>query len=125
MRRKRTTPVARSRKTYLRQIEKIGRPIASHRGDPTISMQTAIIGSRPPAAGRGVKSGGGELARAIDRQMLGAGDRRALIGDDQRVDIDEQMALMLVIAGDAGAHAERVADPRCSEMLDLAADMHP
>lgn len=57
--------------------------------------------------------------------MGGTGDRRAAIGDDQGVDVDEQMALVFVIAGNAGAYIERVAGPRRREMLDLATDMHP
>src|SRR5258708_6707109 len=51
--------------------------------------------------------------------------RAALSGKDQRVKIDEQMALVLVIGGDAGASGQGLADPRRRQILNPAADMDP
>src|SRR5208282_6289112 len=71
------------------------------------------------------RSCSGELTGAINRDVGDASDRPRIIGQDQGIDVDEEMPLMLVVADDPRAYAERVADPRGGKILDLAADMHP
>src|SRR5438105_2555044 len=59
-----------------------------------------------------VLAGFRDLARAIDRDVGDARDRRASIGDRHHVELDEQVALALVIGGHPRARRQRVADPR-------------
>jgi hypothetical protein len=54
-----------------------------------------------------------------------AGDRGLLRGKNEHVELDEAVALALVIGGDDGAGRQFVADMGGGEMLHRAADMHP
>src|SRR6185437_3400235 len=49
------------------------------------------------------------LARLIDCGVLAMGERRLAIGNHQRIELDEAMALLLVIAGDVRPCGEFVA----------------
>src|ERR1700730_15964522 len=65
------------------------------------------------------------LARLVDRDVLAMRQWRAAVGDDERVELDETMAFLLVIAGDACARRQLVAATRSVEKLHPAADMNP
>src|SRR4051794_458655 len=70
-----------------------------------------------------LRSGG--LAQPIDRGMADMGDRGRAVRQHHRIDVDEAVALLLVIAGDPRPHRQSVTDMRYCEMLDPAAGMHP
>src|SRR5205814_4245357 len=66
-----------------------------------------------------------DLARPIDRGMPDMGDRDCLVGKHHGVEFDEQMPLVLVVAGDAGAHRQPVADHYRGQMPYPAAGVDP
>src|SRR6267378_2424072 len=65
------------------------------------------------------------LARLIDRDVLAMCHRGAAVGDDQRVQLDEAVALLFIIAGDFCARGQFVAASRRRQKLHPAADMNP
>ena len=64
-------------------------------------------------------------ARAIDGGVGDAGDGGGAVGDDEAVEVDEAVALLLVVAHYLGAHRQLVADLGGGEVVDLAADVDP
>ena len=49
---------------------------------------------------------GGKLAQAVHGRMHHAGDRQRAVGDDQHVEINQAVALALVVVGDPGARLD-------------------
>src|SRR6476469_161887 len=49
------------------------------------------------------------LARLVDGGVLAMRHRRSAVGDDQRVELDEAVALLVVIAGDFCARGQFIA----------------
>src|SRR5262245_7944988 len=64
-------------------------------------------------------------ARPIDRRVGDAGDGGGGVGEDEAVELDEAVALPLVVGGDLGAYGERVADAGGGEVVGLAGDVNP
>src|ERR1700686_510004 len=65
------------------------------------------------------------LARLVDRDVLAMRQRGAAVGDDQRVELDEAVALLFVVAGDFCARRQFVAAAGGAGKLHPAADMNP
>src|SRR3954452_20662543 len=65
------------------------------------------------------------FARLIDRNVLAMRQGRAAIGNNQRVEFDEAVALLFVVAGDLGASGQFIAAPSGAEKLHAAAYMNP
>src|SRR5437764_917914 len=85
------------------------------------SSQRWIAGSSPAMT----KSRRGLFARLVDRDVLAVCDRSAAVSDDQRIEFDEAMAFLLVIAGHFCARGQFIAATRRCEKLHPAADMNP
>ena len=68
---------------------------------------------------------GRELTREVDGGMQHMSEHALIIGDDKRVDIDQAMALALVVGGNARAHGKDIANNRGREVLHAAAGVHP
>src|SRR3954452_22240972 len=86
----------------------------------------------PPSRGRRGDWGDAVLklrrrlfARLVDRDVLAVCDRGAAIGDDQRVEFDEAVAFLLVIACHLCPRGQFVAAARRRQQPHLAADMNP
>src|SRR5215469_4874787 len=70
----------------------------------------------------------GHLSRPVNRNVGDMSNRpqgAPFASKDERVQINEQMALMFVIGGDASAPGQRLADPGGGEVLDAATNMDP
>src|SRR5579872_4178790 len=65
------------------------------------------------------------LAGLIDCHMMAMGERGCAIADDQRIELDEAMALFLVIGDDFGARGQFIADPSGAQQLHPASDVNP
>src|SRR5882757_702982 len=65
------------------------------------------------------------LARLVDRDVLAMGQWRAAVGEHERVEFDEAMTFLLVVAGDACTCRQLIAACRGAEKLHPAADMNP
>ncbi|MEH2689969.1 hypothetical protein DXU04_34435 [Bradyrhizobium diazoefficiens] len=65
------------------------------------------------------------LARLVDRGVLAMRQRCRAVGDDQRVELDEAVALLLVVRGDLGPRNDLVAGARGRQQLHAAADVDP
>ena len=50
------------------------------------------------------------FARLVDRDMPAMRQRRAAVGDNQRVEFDEAVALLVIIADDLGTRGQFIAD---------------
>src|SRR3954454_22089144 len=65
------------------------------------------------------------FARLVDRDVLAVRDRGTAVGDDKRIEFDEAMALLLVVAGHLCTRDQLVAAARRRQQLHLAADVNP
>src|SRR5215813_80314 len=65
------------------------------------------------------------FAWLVDRDVPAMRERRLAVGDDQRVQFDEAMAFLLVIADYLRTRREHVAGLRGRQQLHPAADMNP
>src|SRR6476646_2908943 len=67
----------------------------------------------------------GLFARLVDRDVLAMCKRRTAVGDDQRVELDEAVALLFVIAGHLRARGNLIAAAGRSQESHPAADVNP
>src|SRR5207237_9146913 len=65
------------------------------------------------------------LARLVDRDVVTMRQRRLAVGDYQRVELDEAVALLVVIADDFRAGRDHIAGLRGGKQLHAAADVNP
>ena len=65
------------------------------------------------------------FARLVDRDVLAMRQRRVAVADHQRVEFDEAVALLVVIAGDFRARGQFIADAGRGQKLHPGADMNP
>src|SRR6266404_613287 len=85
---------------------------------PTTNLKFTVCGRAPRLRRR-------LLARLIDRDVLAMCHRGAAVGDDQRVQLDEAVALLFIIAGDFCARRQFVTAASGVEQLHPAADVNP
>ena len=95
-------------------IARLDRAI-QYSGAVVIEPQSRGVLDPPPSRGMTIRGCGHVvscllrrrlLARLVDRDVPAMGERRPAIGDDERVEFDEAMALLLVIAGHARARRQ-------------------
>src|SRR5437879_423690 len=65
------------------------------------------------------------FARLVDRDVPAMRQRRPAVCDNKRIELDEAVTLLFVVAGHPRASREFVAGLRCCNELHPAADMNP